>query len=1180
MSKSWFYRIFSSFFLGLTLTLAAGGVAQAQVGVDQSPLTSQRSLPPNLVFMIDDSGSMAWSVMPDVCYLNGVQCSTAYGGYYNVESANNDALIDSANNGLYYNPTVTYKPPLKTDGSSYPNANGLTQAWVDGFAGGTQVDLTTYDGSYESYFCYGGLCTGGSDVAFNTTQRYLVKGLWYSYYDYFGVFQYSTGPAAGPYAVAYVASSSCHGISHCVTENDTSGIAAPVGVAAGQNIANWFAYYHTRILAVKSGLLTATQSIQDPFRVGFGSINGSDDNQLPSAQYSLNNITIAQATPFGDGSVGTQRYAFGKWVAGLSAGGGTPLRDSLATVGEYYRTAQPWETTTEDEAGPTGTLLGCRQAYTVLTTDGFWNGPNPGVGNTDKTSGPTIQGPNGQSYTYNPGQGPYGDSQSNTLADVAMKYWKTDLRPDMPNEVPTSNEDPAFWQHMVTFTMGLGFEPVGIKPAGTTIASIFQWALGGAAIPGFSWPTPIPNDISTTADLAHAAVDGHGGYYSALDPESFVSGIQDAIKRAGERVGTGASLAANSTQLKTGTVAYQANYYTAKWKGDLKAFAVDSTTGQLATNPTWTASGSLPTAAARNIYTYNPTASTSKQWVTFKDPSLLSVAEQQALGATTADQQIMINYLRGDPSQEQRNGGPYRNRDTPLGDIVDSQPVYVGAPDPNQYYNQTFTGSDTYSSWAQNLANRLGLIWIAGNDGMLHAFRADTGAEMFAYLPAAVLTQNLKALADPAYGQSTQPHQFFNDGELTVADAYFNHNWHTVLVGTTGRGLAKAVYALDITDPSNIQFLWERSAGDGQTNSNYIGQMVGKPVITQTANGSWSVLLGNGFNSQQNQAALLDFDLQTGALSVHTTTTQLNNGLAMPVVWQDSTHQSVGQTAYAGDLLGQVWAFTLNTGTTSNTETPTSTGQLLFTARNSQGQIQPITAGMLAGKDPTTQNLWLFFGTGQYLTTNDLSDTQVQSWYGLIVQSSQAKLVSNLIQGRSSLAQRSIVTEDPGSTVPPLRSPTRSITLSSQASSLTGKSGWFMDLVSPVNGPEGERMVTPNQFQGNLLLGVTRIPVNTDPCNPSGKGWIMAINPFTGTNPDSNFFDVNGDGVINSQDGTTQNGNPVPSAGVGFNSLPNNPIFVGGSMLVSFDNGSTGSIHTTNTTGSLQRVSWQELTNF
>ena len=137
-----------------------------------------------------------------------------------------------------------------------------------------------------------------------------------------------------------------------------------------------------------------------------------------------------------------------------------------------------------------------------------------------------------------------------------------------------------------------------------------------------------------------------------------------------------------------------------------------------------------------------------------------------------------------------------------------------------------------------------------------------------------------------------------------------------------------------------------------------------------------------------------------------------------------------------------------------------------------------------------------------------------------------------------------------------------------------------MDLVSPVNGPEGERMVTPNQFQGNLLLGVTRIPVNTDPCNPSGKGWIMAINPFTGTNPDSNFFDVNGDGVINSQDGTTQNGNPVPSAGVGFNSLPNNPIFVGGSMLVSFDNGSTGSIHTTNTTGSLQRVSWQELTNF
>src|SRR3546814_9073201 len=49
---------------------------------------------------------------------------------------------------------------------------------------------------------------------------------------------------------------------------------------------------------------------------------------------------------------------------------------------------------------------------------------------------------------------------SDTLADVAMKYWQTDLRGATDNEVPTSTADPAFWQHMTTFTLGLGFEPL------------------------------------------------------------------------------------------------------------------------------------------------------------------------------------------------------------------------------------------------------------------------------------------------------------------------------------------------------------------------------------------------------------------------------------------------------------------------------------------------------------------------------------------------------------------------------------------------------------------------------------------------------------------------------------------------------------------------------------------------
>jgi type IV pilus assembly protein PilY1 len=125
---------------------------------------------------------------------------------------------------------------------------------------------------------------------------------------------------------------------------------------------------------------------------------------------------------------------------------------------------------------------------------------------------------------------------------------------------------------------------------------------------------------------------------------------------------------------------------------------------------------------------------------------------------------------------------------------------------------------------------------------------------------------------------------------------------------------------------------------------------------------------------------------------------------------------------------------------------------------------------------------------------------------------------------------------------------------------------------------QGERIVTPNQFQGNQLLATTRIPQATDLCNPSGRGWIMAVDPFTGTNPKSSFFDLNGDGQINQPaDYIMVNGVAVATSGMGFNSLPNNPIFMGGSMLVSFDNGSATSIKTSGTSGTLQRVSWREL---
>ena len=92
----------------------------------------------------------------------------------------------------------------------------------------------------------------------------------------------------------------------------------------------------------------------------------------------------------------------------------------------------------------------------------------------------------------------------------------------------------------------------------------------------------------------------------------------------------------------------------------------------------------------------------------------------------------------------------------------------------------------------------------------------------------------------------------------------------------------------------------------------------------------------------------------------------------------------------------------------------------------------------------------------------------------------------------------------------------------------------------------------------------------------------MAINPFTGTNPTAVFFDLNADGKFDTSDKiavTGSDGKTVyyASAGVGFNAIPNSPIFVGNTMLTSFNNATTSSVGTAGTTGIVKRLSWREL---
>ncbi|MBA2483229.1 MAG: hypothetical protein H0V39_02185 [Nitrosomonas sp.] len=97
------------------------------------PLFLGGNISPNVMFTLDDSGSMHWEIMPDdsiYSYYLFPRASRVYGAsdYSNYVPTFVDGFVYSARvrssqiNPIYYNPAVTYQPWSNSDGSLMPNA--------------------------------------------------------------------------------------------------------------------------------------------------------------------------------------------------------------------------------------------------------------------------------------------------------------------------------------------------------------------------------------------------------------------------------------------------------------------------------------------------------------------------------------------------------------------------------------------------------------------------------------------------------------------------------------------------------------------------------------------------------------------------------------------------------------------------------------------------------------------------------------------------------------------------------------------------------------------------------------------------------------------------------------------------------------------------------------------------
>ena len=647
---------------------------------------------------------------------------------------------------------------------------------------------------------------------------------------------------------------------------------------------------------------------------------------------------------------GPSKVAFFNWLYGAPPNnGGTPLRAALTSAGNYFKTEEPWRVDPNDSSSA---LLECRQNYSILMTDGYYNESTTG-GEHDNVDGLLITGPKGASYKYTP-KAPFAFATGDTLADIAMNYWKNDLdagwdeSKKLANTVPTTTQNPAFWQHMVTFTIGFGV--VGTVSRDAAMAAISS----GQAI---TWPAT-SNDTGKIDDMLHAAVNGRGDFFTAKKPEEFIRGLSATLSNIAERVGSASNIAATSiNSLQTESNLYQARYVSGEWSGDLWSFAVGNTT-----TPLWRASEVLPAANARKIY-YGST-STAKE---FKWSNMTS-AEQKAMGGSTESiGSKVVDYVRGNQSDEKRfPGGIFRNRNKILGDLVNSSPELVAEPMDLNYQRYNWEGSTSYRAFIEGPAkSRAKMIYVGGNDGMLHGFDATTGVEKFAYIPKNVMTPTvgdtvnvLKKYTDPAY-----LHRFSVDGTPVAVDVFINSSWKTILVGGLGRGSANhsggGFYALDITDPSAFdesKVLWDKSFGEAVT---YLGE----PQVTRTNTGQWVVILGYGYNNSSYKSGILVVDLATGTIIKQLPTsagTSANPNGMSDLSLLDINSDGLTDWVYGGDLHGKIWKFDLS-GTSTSAWNVAYSGTPLFTAADGTGNTQMITGGVLSVMEPKTGKVWVFF---------------------------------------------------------------------------------------------------------------------------------------------------------------------------------------------------------------------------
>ncbi len=720
-----------------------------------------------------------------------------------------------------------------------------------------------------------------------------------------------------------------------------------------------------------------------------------------------------------------------------------------------------------------------------------------------------------------------------TLADVASYYYRTDLRsselgncrsePEVcTNNVPkgAGNSGPSH-QHMITHTLGLG--------ASGTLR--YQENYLSAADGDFrdivdgkrSWPDPIFfNGPERIDDLWHAAVNGGGRYFSATNPQSLARALSSTMADIRAVTGAAAAAATSSQEPAEGdNLLFSSSYRSIYWDGELEARRISLSDGSISKAPDWSAARLLDrkvgkSSDTRKIYIRESVTSDNLKSFEWRNldadqrnffTGLCNSPERLSQCASlSADEKLLltgrrvVNYLRGRSEFENHPDNTnklFRRREHVLGAPINAPPLYVGRP--------AFRYADeNYGAFRDvEAVNRQPMVYLAANDGMLHAFNAQNGEEEWAFIPPAVLPELWRS-ADVNFDKNFS---YLLDGAPVAADVCPKGSksvcpadqWRTILV--TGLGLAgRAYFALDITDPLSPRFLWEFNSGANEN----LGYAVGKPIVTKRRDGTWIVALASGYNNispGDGKGRLYVLNAYTGELleTISTGEGIIENpsGLAHLNAWVESGLDNTASRFYAADLAGNLWRFDID-----DLLSPEGKEAVRLARFIRDNKVQPVTTRVELSQI-RSGNITMpvvTVGTGRLLNVSDLTNQEVQSLY--TIKDTLTPEGFGDVREAKLLAARSIVPGDPGE---------RSV--SGDSVDWTTQAGWYIDFDQ--NDSPGERVTIDPDQQLGVLRVVTNVP-DMKICRPVAQSWIYNLEYQTGLYVPATLRSVAGTRVFSS----------------------------------------------------------------